>query len=413
MIPKVLIATTARWFPTARLAMAFARAGFVVEAVCPSNHPLRKLSVIGKTYDYDGFWPLRSFAHAVDAAVPDLVVPGDECAVRYLHKLYEQAHRRGAQGEPTRALVERSLGPAANFQVLAARTAVMRVAREESIRVPRTRVVSNVAELKDCSEEFLFPFVLKADGTSGGEGVRIVRTFEEAKRAFRVLQSPPSAIRVTKRALIDQDLRSVVPALLRQRNTINAQEFIHGTDATSLAACWKGTVCASLHFEVIKKQHRNGPASVMRRIENRELDLAISRIVRRLNLSGLHGFDFLLEEHTGNPYLIEVNPRPTQVGHLTLGRGRDLPAALYAAVAGTETEDAPAVTEKDTIALFPQEWIRNPRSVFLRSGFHDIPWEEPELVRAGARSRRSWRSWYAGKKWASLFLAEKVPPVNE
>ena len=413
MIPKVLIATTARWFPTARLAMALARAGFVVEAVCPSNHPLRKISVMGKIYDYDGFTPLRSFAQAVNAAAPDLIIPGDEYAVRYIHKLYEQAPRRGTQGEQIRALIERSLGPATSFQVLAARAAVMRVAREESIRVPRTRVVSNAAELKDCSEKFLFPFVLKADGSSSGEGVRIVRTFEEARRAFRVLQSPPSAIRVAKRALIDQDLRCVVPALLRQRNTINAQEFIHGTDATSLAACWRGTVCASLHFEVIKKQHTNGPASVMRRLENNELDLAVARMVRRLNLSGLHGFDFLLEEHTGNPYLIEVNPRPTQVGHLTLGQGRDLPAALYAAVTGAEPEDAPAVTEKDTIALFPQEWIRNPRSVLLRSGFHDIPWEEPELVRAGARSGRSWRSWSARKKWASLFSAEKVPPVNE
>lgn len=413
MIPKVLIATTDRWFPTARLAMALARAGFVVEAVCPSNHPLRQISVVRKIYAYDGFSPVRSFADALTAAAPEIVIPGDEYAVRCVHKLYKNEHRRGRQGEQLCALIERSLGPAASFRVLAARSAVMRVARGESIRVPQTKVVSDIAELKECCEEFLFPFVLKADGTSGGEGVRIVRTFEEAKRAFRFLHSPTSALRVVKRAFVDQDMRSVVPALLRERKTVNAQEFIQGRDATSLAACWKGTVRASLHFEVVKKQHKNGPASVMRRMENSDLDFAISRLVRRLNLSGLHGFDFLLEEPTGNPYLIEVNPRPTQVGHLTLGQGHDLPAALHAAVTGTESEGAPPVTENDTIALFPQEWIRNPQSVFLRSGFHDIPWEEPELVRAGARGRWNWRSWYAGKKWASLVMAEKVPPVNE
>jgi glutathione synthase/RimK-type ligase-like ATP-grasp enzyme len=410
---KVLIVTTARWFPTARLAMGLAKAGFSVDVVCPSRHPLRKISALGKIYPYDSFSPAQSFADAISAAAPDLIIPGDEYAVRCVHRLYEQAHRRGNAGARVCALIERSLGPAESYRTLDSRTAVMQLAHEESIRTPRTRVIANVAELRSCCEEFQFPLVLKADGTSSGEGVRVVRTFDEARKAYRVLQLPPSAIRVAKRAVIDQDMRSVVPALLRQRNTVNAQEFIQGQDATSLAACWQGTVRGSLHFEVVNKQRKNGPASVMRRLDNREMDVAISRIVQRLKLSGLHGFDFLLEKSTGNPYLIEVNPRPTQVGHLTLGHGHDLPGALYAAVTGTQVDEAPSITEKETIALFPQEWIRNPQSVFLRSGYHDIPWEEPELVRAGAHSNRGLRSWYLGRKWASFLSAEKVPPVHE
>ena len=53
-----------------------------------------------------------------------------------------------------------------------------------------------------------------------------------------------------------------------------------------------------------------------------------------MGLSGLCGFDFMQEANTGKAYLIEINPRATQVGHLTLGGGRDLPAALYGAVTG-------------------------------------------------------------------------------
>lgn len=411
--PKVLIVTTVRWFPTARLAMGLAKAGFSVDAVCPSRHPLQKISVLGKTHPYDTFSPMQSFADAISAAAPDLVIPGDEYAVRCLHKVYDQMRRRGNAAAQSCALLERSLGPADSFHTLSSRAAVMQTAREESIRTPRTMVIASAADLRSCCEQFQFPLVLKADGTSSGEGVRIVRTLDEARKAFRLLQLPPSAIRVAKRAVVDQDMRSVVPALLRQRSTVNAQEFIQGQDATSLVACWQGTVRASLHFEVVNKQRKNGPASVMRRLENREMDVAISRIVQRLKLSGFHGFDFLLERNTGNPYLIEMNPRPTQVGHLTLGHGHDLPTALYAAVTGTRPDEAASVTEKDTIALFPQEWIRNPQSIFLRSGYHDIPWEEPELVRAGAHSNRGWRSWYHGRKWASFLLAEKVPPVNE
>ncbi|PYU61922.1 MAG: hypothetical protein DMG55_05910 [Acidobacteria bacterium] len=42
------------------------------------------------------------------------------------------------------------------------------------------------------------------------------------------------------------------------------------------------------------------------------------KMVRRLNLSVLHGLDWMLETYTGKPYLIEMNLRATQVGHLAL-----------------------------------------------------------------------------------------------
>ena len=96
----------------------------------------------------------------------------------------------------------------------------------------------------------------------------------------------------------------------------------------------------------------------------------------------------MLEASTGHAYLIEVNPRSTQVGHLSLGAGHDLPAALYAALSGKAVPTSPKVTEKDTVALFPQEWIRDPESPFLRSAYHDVPWEEPELIQDCVSNRR-------------------------
>ena len=118
------------------------------------------------------------------------------------------------------------------------------------------------------------------------------------------------------------------------------------------------------------------------------------KVARRLHLSGWHGFDFMLEAHSGNAYLIEINPRITQVGHLALGPGHDLPAAFYAALSGSPVQEAPKVTDKDTVALFPQEWIRDPGSEFLRSAYHDVPWEEPALVSDSIRQSRTQRGWY-------------------
>lgn len=113
------------------------------------------------------------------------------------------------------------------------------------------------------------------------------------------------------------------------------------------------------------------------------------KMTRRLQLSGLYGFDFILEAATGYAYLIEMNPRATQVGHLALGPGHDLPAALYAAITGDEIRATPRITDKDTIALFPQEWLKNPVSEFLHSAYHDVPWEEPEFVSTCLERRKS------------------------
>jgi predicted ATP-grasp superfamily ATP-dependent carboligase len=237
------------------------------------------------------------------------------------------------------------------------------------------------------------PVVLKTDGSASGEGVRVAATLGQAEGAFRALRAPLSFVRMAKRALVNSDLRWVRPTLERHKAVVNAQEFIGGRDATSLVACWQGKVLAGLHFEVINKQYPRGPASVMRLIENIEMVVAIQKIVRRLDLSGLCGFDFLLQGDGNTPYLIEMNPRATQVGHLTLGSGRDLPAALYSALTATAIREARSVTDNSTIALFPQELMRDPESPFLRSAYHDIPWEEPELVRACLRKIRKWTDW--------------------
>jgi ATP-grasp domain len=208
--------------------------------------------------------------------------------------------------------------------------------------------------------------------------------------------------------LIDRDLTLVLPFLRRRRSTVNAQSFIPGREATSLVACWKGAVLGGLHFEVINKQDQTGPASVMRLIDNAEMAGAAEKMARRLNLSGLHGFDFVLEAASGNAHLIEINPRATQVGHLALGPGRDLPAVLYGALSAKTVHQAPSITDKDTIALFPQEWTRDPASGFLRSAYHDVPWSEAELIRACVRRQRRWSALYAQQKWGQVFSASRL-----
>lgn len=409
MKPTVLIVTTARWFPAARLAIALADAGFAVDALCPSRHPIGKTAAVRHVYRYRGLDALASLADAVSTSKPDLIAPGDDLATQHLHVLYAQEQRQGGAGASVCALIERSLGAPENFLVLNARAKFMKLAQAEGIRVPTTEVIRDRGDLAQWMERVGLPTVLKADCSSGGDGVRVVRTREDADRALRILQAPPLLARAAKRALIDQDMTLVWPSVFRRRSIVNAQAFVVGREATSAIACWKGEVLAGLHFEVINKVASSGHATVLRLIENAEMSIATERMARRLNLSGMHGFDFMLESQTGNAYLIEINPRATQVGHLTLGLGRDIPAALYSAVSGEVVCAAPKMTEDDTFALFPQEWIRDPASPFLQSAYHDVPWDKPELIRACVQARRKQHAWYSQQQRLQAFSVARVP----
>jgi carbamoylphosphate synthase large subunit len=392
--PVVLLIATSQWFPIARVALALGDAGCAVEAVCTARNPIYAVTAVRRVHKYRGLLPLASLSKAIRASRPDLIIPGDDLSARHLYQLYRHAKEQGAAGADICALIERSIGPSSSFPIVYERAAFMRTAHEEGIRTPQTFEVRDPEELRKAGAQLGFPLVMKADGTSGGFGVRVVRSPEEAEQAFYSLQSPPVLMRAIKRAVIDRDRTLVWPAIRRRQLQVSAQTFVDGCEATSAVACWQGTVLAALHFEVIKKRYASGPATVMRMVDHPEMMSAVSKMVRRLNLSGLHGFDFMLEAQTKNAYLIEINPRTTQVVHLALGPGRDLPAALFAVLSGTPPkQQALSVTDKDTIALFPQEWMRDPASPLLQTAYHDVPWHEPKLLELCIeRARKEHRS---------------------
>ncbi len=389
--------------------MAMAQAGFCVDAVCPAGHPIAQTSALRTGYPYSGLTASSSIAHAILAAKPDLVIPCDDLASLQLHQLYVAEEKRSGENSPICTVLSRSLGSPANFPMLYERATFIDMAANEGVRVPKMTVVESLLEMRKWATNVGLPIVLKSDCSSGGEGVRVVHSMPDAERAFNKLHAPPMLAQAAKRALIDGDNTRVWPSILRKRSVVSAQEFIAGHEATSLVACWNGTVLAENHFEVLNKVHASGPASALRRVDNPEMSAAVTKMVRRLNLSGMNGFDFMIEAATGNAYLIELNPRTTQVGHLALGPAHDLPAALYAAVTGNTPQPAPAVTQSDVIALFPAEWNRNPDSAFLKTGFHDVPWAEPELLRACVNKKKQVAAWQVQQKQPQALSSVQVP----
>jgi hypothetical protein len=382
MSPRILLATTVRWFATARLATAFARAGCAVEVVCPPGHPVAKTRAVSRIYRHHAFAPLRSLGAAIEAAEPDLVVPCDDLATAHLHHLYRRSARAWAASAAVRALVERSLGDPSSFPLTRSRAGLLGLAQKLGIRVPATAVASTEADVTDWLLKNGCPAVLKTDGSYGGRGVRIVHTVNEARRGWQELRSPPSPSRAIKRALVNRDMNYVLPCMTRTRPIVNLQRFVAGQDANATVACWKGKVLASIVVRALHTLDMYGPASLVEIIDRPDISTAVAKVTGQLGLSGLFGFDFILEEETREACLIEMNPRATQICHLALGVGQDLPAALRAVLSGEPVREAPRVTANDVIAFFPQEWLRDPASHFVRTAHHDVPWDEPDLVRA-------------------------------
>lgn len=406
MKPRILLATTCRWFSAARLAIAFAEIGSRVEMVGPRGHPATRTTALSRRYHFRGLAPADSFRAAIHQAKPDLIVCCDDLATIELHRLYSALRQEGRADTRAGVVLRRSLGPESGFATLESRSNLMALARSIGVRTPETSVVT-METLGPWLMDNGFPAVLKADGSAGGRGVQMVRTMAMAEQAFTELSAPPLALRAVKRALFDQDRTLIKPSWQRFSPVVNAQALVTGRDATFSVACWEGEVLASISLEVIKKQMQDGPSSVVRLIEHSEMAQAGERIVRHLGLSGFFGFDFILGENNCAT-LIEMNARATQVCHLALGTGRNLPLALAAVAGGEPIPSSQPVSNQTTIVLFPQEWHSDPASKNIAAGFHDVPWQEPRLVESCVQFYTAQKKWYSSRRLVNLYKKHRL-----
>jgi len=372
--PAVLVCASMWWPLSARLAVALIRHGCKVSAVCPPGHPLRFVSGIESVFPYRGLKSIGSLKSAILANRPTLVVPCDDGVVWQLHELH-------ALNANLRSLIERSLGSAAAYPVLQSRAAFLQAAAELRIRVPTTRTLTSEEELNAWSADS--PAVLKRDGTWGGSGVAIVHSLPSALANYRRLSQPISVGAAWKRCLINRDPIALWSWKQQESPRITLQEFILGRPANLMIACWKGELLGTVSVEVLSSQGATGAATVVRLIQNEEMERAAQLLARKFMLSGFHGLDFVLDQKTGEAYLIEINPRCTQLGHLRLANQGDLAGALSAKL---WNQPIPAVTDPqdcqpgEAVVFFPQAIQWNPKNPYLRIGKHDVPWEEPALV---------------------------------
>lgn len=372
---------TCCWITPARFALVLAAEGCTVEAICPPAHVIRKLKEIGRTYSYNGF--LHSIRAALLQSKPDFIIPCDDFGTSCLFRIHQQEQQTG-DAHGLAAIIQRSLGNPESCNLITERGRFVETAKLLGIRVPETKLLP----LSQTSEAWFhaqpYPAYVKADGTSGGVGVRRVASAAEAHRAAAELNRPPGALRTLKRFVVDQDRRLLQPFLERTHPALSFQELIDGSEANAAIACWQGELIGCICFEVVERTETFGPATVLRVIEHAQIQEAAKVLVAHLQLTGLYGLDFILSP-TGDAYLLEMNARATQTCHLVLGPGRSPLPALAARMQGRQESPEEPLTEHEAIALFPAEWLRDPASPNLAQAFQtfqDVPWDSPKLIDA-------------------------------
>jgi hypothetical protein len=238
--------------------------------------------------------------------------------------------------------------------------------------------------------------VLKIDGESGGEGVRICATFEESLAAWREFCVPQGFATGLKRLAIDRNPVALWLGKQRDPPEITMQRVVRGRPANCMAACHRGEVIALVSVEVLAADGPTGAATIVRRVHDARMKRAADLLSGALQLSGFFGLDFMLETETGTPYLIEMNPRCTQLGHLEFADQGSLAGAFSASLRGESPPEADDPIPFDTIALFPQgkNALRN-TSRYRDGTYIDLPRNEPDLIAELEREPWPQRRWAA------------------
>ena len=379
---RVLIVATTHWISTARLAMSLAGLGCRVDLMAPAGHPALSTEAIDRHHSYLPLLPMSGLRRALRNSCPDLILLADELGFLLVEELARWAQVTGSnEAVAILELLRRSFGNVASLPLTRSRFHLLEAAENAGVPIPPTASLCGRSDVLRVAEEMPGPWMLKADSTWGGFGVRKIDDHEHLMGSWRRLQQPLDLLRSIKRGWSGREWGHLNLWLRGDKRDVIAQTFVQGRERTGLAVCTRGKISAAVCLQVEEVRYANGPASIVRIVEDDAMEEAMGRAVGSLGISGFCGFDFMLEAETGKPLLLEMNMRPTQIAHLPLGAGRDLCAAFVRDVLGADAaSDRPNVAETGLVALFPQEVLRDGSGVRLRGAFHDVPWAAPKLM---------------------------------
>jgi biotin carboxylase len=305
---------------------------------------------------------------------PQLVIPADERVVACLHALLREK-ASGRLDAQARATIVASLGDPAQWDAMLLKNRTLQLAYSIGLRVPQAGAADSIDAAMQAAERIGFPVYVKSSFSWAGRGVSLCHDRDEVATAM-------AAARPRSRLPFRNQLRRMLHRdWYPNEADIDVQRAIAGVPAMYCAVAVDGEMLAGFAGITRKAGPDHGPSSVVWLGEHEAMAEASASMVAALGATGFLGFDFMIEDATGNAYLIECNPRPIQVCHLGSRIGADLCAALAARLRGAAPPSRIDIKAEE-IALFPQEWQRDAGSLADSGNHLDVPWDDQPLLRA-------------------------------
>jgi predicted ATP-grasp superfamily ATP-dependent carboligase len=212
-----------------------------------------------------------------------------------------------------------------------------------------------MTELAKFGESVGWQAFFKAEFTCSGKGV----TATESERMFL----------------------DTATALLETGKQFIVQETIQGDTAMRAAVAFEGKILCGTSFKKITSAAGGiGYSTVVMPVQHDGMKATTELIADMLKINGPFSCDFILDNASGEAYLLEINPRPTTLFHLGYFFGVSFARAFEAIIDGTGGIQNDVAPENTEVALFPKELFRDLNSPRLATAFHDVPWAYPRLV---------------------------------
>lgn len=187
------------------------------------------------------------------------------------------------------------------------------VCRRLQIPTPRT-AMPNRANVRTAARGLRFPVVLKLPMGNNSVGRKYCHSMNDLEREFGEL---------CIRQLAGSDELPFV------------QEMIAGRPIYTLMFCLAGRKLGEVIYRPLRTFPEDGGTSAHREsIEHPEIARLTSLLAAETNWSGFLGLDFMEDQRTGVPYLIDANPRPNPAVALGYQCGVDWTRLLLECVAG-------------------------------------------------------------------------------
>ncbi|HSC98981.1 MAG TPA: hypothetical protein VLI21_08765 [Casimicrobiaceae bacterium] len=375
----LLVSTATRWIGTARIPAALADAGFKVALLTPP----KSLAEQSRHVESVDFLPEDAtvaqwaavFAECVATRAPRVVIPCDDMAFRLLARLARTPppEMPAAMHSRLSTLIACSLGDPAHYDTSVDKTRFPPAAQALGVSVPAYVVVDTLAEAESYARAHGYPVVVKrAHGFAGG-GVAVCADLSEIGRAFEKFREPQAL-----------DLGD-------PRSRLLIQTHVPGSVRYYLSTAWCGQLIAGYASEkIVANPHPTGPPTVTRHFRSPQLRATAAALAAGFGITGHFFVEFIVPAHSNQALVLEINRRITPGSHRGSLRNVDHWAALYAAITETHSRSRSDFDEGEEgwVAWFPEEWLRDPESRYLREQVVDVPWDEPELIEALVAMRR-------------------------